>query len=81
MIIFFLSPRTGEKINERLAESIQEVSFLNKHIVSKIIHTPIVDRGEVGRAWLRLHWGLMSRLPAKWREIKRFSKHCDFMFI
>lgn len=67
MIIFSL-PRTGavaNKINGRLAESMQEVSFLNKHIVSKIIHTPIVDKGEVGRAWLRLHQGLLSRLPGR----------------
>lgn len=73
MIFFFSSSRTGaaaNKINGRLAESIQDVGFLNKHIVSKIIHTPIVDKEEVGRAWLRLHQGLLSRLPGRGEEDK-----------
>lgn len=72
-MIIFSFPRTGaaaNKINGRLGESIQEVSFLNKHIVSKIIHTPIVDKGEVGRAWLRLHQGLLSRLPGRGKRDK-----------
>lgn len=67
-MIIFSFPRTGaaaNKINGSRAESIQEVSFLNKHIVSKIIHTPIVDKREVGRAWLRLQQGLLSRLPGR----------------
>lgn len=40
--MIFRTGAAANKINGRLAESIQEVGFLNKHIVSKIIHTPIV---------------------------------------
>lgn len=40
--MIFRTGAAANKINGRLAKSIQEVGFLNKHIVSKIIHTPIV---------------------------------------
>lgn len=42
--MIFSTRAAANKINGRLAESIQEVGFLNKHIVSKLIHTPVVYR-------------------------------------
>lgn len=42
--MIFRAAAAASKINGRLAKPIQEVGFLNKHIVSKIIHTPIVYR-------------------------------------
>lgn len=57
------------------------MGFLNKHIVSKIIHTPIVDKEEVGRAWLRLHQGLLSRLPGRGEEDKTLRQSRALMFI
>lgn len=42
--MIFRPGAAANKINGRLAKSIQEVGLLNKHIVSKIIHTPIVYR-------------------------------------
>lgn len=46
--MIFRTGAAANKINGRLAESIQEVAFLNKHIVSKLIHTPIVYRRGTG---------------------------------
>lgn len=46
--MIFRTGAAANKINGRLAESIQEVGFLNKHIVSKLIHTPIVYRRGTG---------------------------------
>lgn len=47
--MIFRAGATANKINGWLAESIQEVGFLNKHIVSKLIHTPIVYRRGTGQ--------------------------------
>lgn len=46
--MIFRTGAAANKINGRLSESIQEVGFLNKHIVSKLIHTPIVYRRGTG---------------------------------
>ena len=40
--MIFSTGAAANKINGRAVESTQEVGFLNKHIVSKLIHTPIV---------------------------------------
>lgn len=42
MITFFWTGVAANEINGRVVKCIQEVSFLNKHIVSKLIHTLIV---------------------------------------
>lgn len=57
----------SNKINGRLAESIQEVVFLNKHIVSKLIHTPIVySWGGTGQGADRAcHWPTPLNPPVK----------------
>lgn len=44
----FRTVAAANEINGRLAEFMQEVGFLNKHIVSKLIHTPIVYRWGTG---------------------------------
>lgn len=59
MITFFWTGVAANEINGRVVKCIQEVSFLNKHIVSKLIHTLIVYcwRAQAGcvvqTAW---HW-------------------------
>lgn len=60
--MIFKNGAAANKINGRLAKSIQEVGFLNKHIVSKIIHTPIVY--ELGnRAGCRPIWSTPINPP------------------
>lgn len=46
--MIFRTGAAANEINGSLAESVQEVGFLNKHIVSKPIHTPIVYRWGTG---------------------------------
>lgn len=54
--MIFITGVAANKINGRVVKSIQEVGFLNKHIVSKLIHTPIVHSWKVGQ-------GRLQRLP------------------
>lgn len=69
MITFFWTGVAANEINGRVVKCIQEVSFLNKHIVSKLIHTLIVYcwRAQAGcvvqTAW---HWPPSINPP--WQE-------------
>lgn len=90
--MIFRTGAAANKINGRLAESIQEVAFLNKHIVSKLIHTPIVYRGGTGLGADRAGPPRLTPLPThptpvkatpflnRGRRICYFRSALDFFF-